>query len=239
MLLSPRAEIEVVLAPPRMAGCAHPGAPAWGPALAALERALDGGVRRGTRLNVVLSNRFVRYAVVPWHDGLHGAAEDDAYVRHVFVDTYGSAADSWDLCVSAAAAGQPRLASAIDADLLAALRSLCTGRGFVLRAVWPRLGYIFNRHRKSVGAGSGWLVLAEPECLCIALFDAGRWLSVSLARLPARWQHALPQLLERAACLADPAGTADRVYWWTAQEEGEPPAPDARFTFHRLGAEAP
>lgn len=245
MLRSWRAETEVVLAPARVAltrpgaprkvfDCAGAGVRPWSTALAALEEALDGDVR----LQVILSNRFVRYAVVPWQDGLHGAAEDAVYVRHVFAQTYGAAADGWDLCVSAAPAGKPRLASAIDADLLAALRSLCAARGIVLRAVWPQLCSTFNRYRKSMAA-SGSLVLTESDCLCIALFDGGRWLSAGVARLPAHWRRELPDLLERAACLANPAGAADQVYWWTAAEEGEPPAPHPRFRFHRLQEGAP
>jgi hypothetical protein len=245
VLRSLRDDIELVLAPAQvtLAGNAarrrvidcpdpEPGAPAWSAALSVLERALDDDAVRGARLNVILSNRFVRYAVVPWQDGVHGAAEDAAYVRLHFVETYGSAAGNWDLCASAAPAGHPRLASAIDADLLAALRGICATRDVALRAVWPQLCFTFNRYRKRVDAASGWLVLAESGCLCIALFDAARWLTVSVARLPARWQHALPELLERAACLANPAGAANQVYWWA--EEGEPPPPHACFQFHQL-----
>lgn len=248
MLRSPRVDIEAVLAPAQVAlartgaprrviDCAGPGAATWSAALAALDTALGDDVRRGARLHVVLSNRFVRYAVVPWQEGLHGAAEDAAYMRHVFTEVYGSVADRWDLCASAGSHGQPRLASAIDIDLLAALRRTCAARGLALRAVCPRLGSIFNRYRKRIAA-SGWLVMAESNCLCIALFDGGRWLSASVARLPVHWRHALPDLLERAACLANPAAAADQVYWWS-DGEGEPPAPHARFTFHRLHAEAP
>ncbi|MDB5936136.1 MAG: hypothetical protein JWQ01_3480, partial [Massilia sp.] len=217
MLRLLRDEVEVVLTPSHVALA---GAPPWSGALAALEQEFDGLAGRRITLQVILSNRFVRYAVVPWQTGLHGPAEEQAYVRHYFVQTYGSAADSWDLCVSPAPDGQPRLASAIDSDLLDALRGLCSAKRIHLAAVLPQLASTFNRHREILRAGCGWLVLAEANSVCIALFDSGRWLSVGTART-ASWQQDLPSLLEREVLLANPAGAADQVFWWSADGGGE------------------
>jgi hypothetical protein len=202
-----------------IAGCPgiEPGQPAWTGALAALAGQLHGmaGERNRLRANlrVILSNRFVRYAIVPWQAGLHGGAEDAAYVRHYFAQVFGSAADGWDVCVSAAPAGHPRLASAIDAALLAGLRDLCASARIRLKAVRAQLSTTFNCYRNSFGE-SGWFVMAEPGCLCIGLFDGGRWLSVQTVRAGAAWQQELPALLERAACLAGPACAADQVFLW-------------------------
>jgi hypothetical protein len=206
-----------------IAGCPgiEPGQPAWTGALAALAAQLHGmaggsdKLRANLRANlrVILSNSFVRYAIVPWQAGLHGGAEDAAYVRHYFAQVFGSAADGWDVCVSAAPAGHPRLASAIDAALLAGLRDLCASARIRLKAVKPQLATTFNSYRNSVGE-SGWFVMAEPGCLCIGLFDRGRWLSVQTVRAGAAWQQELPALLERAACLAGPACAADQVFLW-------------------------
>ncbi|MDB5935181.1 MAG: hypothetical protein JWQ01_2525, partial [Massilia sp.] len=96
----------------------------------------------------------------------------------------------------------------------------------------------FNRHREILRAGYGWLVLAEANSVCVALFDSGRWLSVSSART-ASWQQDLPGLLEREVLLANPAGAADQVFWWSADGGGEAPAAHERFQFHRLQGAAP
>jgi hypothetical protein len=235
-----RAELEVVLKPSQVlmartrqgwprrlparaaAECppVEPGQPAWTGALAALAAQLDGMASGGDKLRanlrVTLSNRFVRYAIVPWQAGLHGAAEEAAYVRHYFAQMFGSAADDWDVCVSDAPAGHPRLASAIDARLLAALRALCAQAGVRLKAVRPQLSATFDCYRNSLGA-SGWFVMAESGCLCIGLFERGRWLSVQTVRTGAAWQQELPVLLERAACLAGPACAAEQVFLWAPE----------------------
>jgi hypothetical protein len=202
---------------------AEPGRPAWTGALAALagqlHRMPGGRDKPRANLRVILSNRFVRYAIVPWQAGLHGAAEDAAYVRHHVAQMFGSAADGWDVCVSAAPAGHPRLASAIDAPLLAGLRELCAPAGIRLKAVWPQLSATFNCYRNRFG-GSGWFVMADPGCLCIGLFEAGRWRSIQTARTVETgtgWQQELTALLERAACLAGPACAADRVFLWAPE----------------------
>lgn len=223
-----------------MAGCPDtaPGEPAWTGVVATLRQQLDGIPVRHASLQVTLSSRFVRYALVPWQAGLRGATEDAAYVRHYFAQMYGATADGWDLCVSSAPAGQPRLASAIDLGLLAALREMCALTGLRLRAVRPQLSTTFNRYRRSLSS-SGWMVLAEPGCLCIGLFEDGRWLSIRTMRTDAGWYRQLPALLEREACLANPAGAADQVFLWAPGEAADPPSAPGRFRFHPLLAPLP
>jgi hypothetical protein len=194
----------------------EPGQPAWTGALTTLAGQLHGMPGGHANLRVILSNLFVRYAIVPWQAGLHGAAEDAAYVRHYFAQMFGSAVDGWDVCVSAAPDGHPRLASAIDALLLAGLRELCAPARIRLKAVWPQLSTTFNYYRNSLGT-SGWFVTADSGCLCIGLFEEGRWLSVQTVRTGAAWQQELPALLERAACLAGPACAADQVFLWAPE----------------------
>lgn len=253
-----RAELQVVLTPaqvlmartgpgwrrrlPERAAAAcpppEPGQPAWSGALAALAGQLHGIPGGRADLRVILSNRFVRYAIVPWQAGLQGAAEDAAYVRHYLVQMFGSAADDWDVCVGAAPDGHPRLASAVDAALLAGLRALCARPGLRLKAVWPQFSTTFDCHRKRLGA-AGWLVLAESGCLCIGLFEDGRWLSVQTIRTGADWRQELPALLERAACLANPAGGAGQVFLWAPELAAGAEVAAGRFRVQHLPAPSP
>ena len=134
------------------------------------------------RVTVVLSNHFVRYALVPWSAELAGEAEEEAYVRHHFVRVYGDRAKAWSFRASPAPAGAARLCSAIDANLLAALRSAFAKTRAKLVSVQPSLMAVFNRARAAVPARGAWLVLAEPERACVALHSGGRWQAVSNAR---------------------------------------------------------
>lgn len=134
------------------------------------------------RVSVVLSNHFVRYALVPWSAELSGDAEEEAYVRHHFVRVYGDRAKAWSFRASPAPGAAPRLASAIDANLLAALRSAFAKKRAKLVSVQPALMAVFNRARSAIPASGAWLVMAEPDRACIALHSGGRWQAVSNGR---------------------------------------------------------
>lgn len=198
---------------------AEPGQLPWSAALATLGQQLPA---RRARAQVTLSNQFVRYALIPWQAGLRGEDEQAAYARHCFSAQFGSGAEGWDIRVSGAAPGLARLASAVDTQLLAALRQVASAS-----AVRPQLMSTFNRYRRLLGAGSAWLVLAESGCLCLALFAAGEWRAVRTLNAGPGWQDALPALLEREACLAD--ADAEQVYLWTPGREPEPRAGSRRI----------
>lgn len=155
----------------------------WQGTAAALKSAAES--LRGEPLNVlvVLSNHFVRYALVPWDDALASAEEELAFVRHCFTKIHGERAKSWTLRVSEERAGAPRLASAIDAALFEAIRG-CFPKGDKARlvSVQPCLMAAFNRWRGAVPAAGAWLLLVEPERACLALLAKGRWRTVQNAK---------------------------------------------------------
>ena len=213
---------------------ASPGTPAWSGALHTLGEQLRGMPGARANLHVILSNQFARYAIVPWQTGL-SAREDAAYVRHYFSQMFGSSADGWDICVAAAPEGAPRLASAIDAAMLLALRELCALDSIRLKAVLPQLASTFDRCRRDLPA-SGWIVLAEKGCLCVGLFDDKRWLSIRTQRTAEGSLPDLPALLAREACLANPAGDAREVFLWAPDRDAGVALPDGRFHFHALPA---
>jgi len=160
------------------------GAEAWQGAVAAL-RTLQWA--RPSRVEVVLSNHFVRYAVIPWSGALSGAGEEQAYVRHYFAKIHGDRARGWAVRASPAPAGAARLASAIDPALLEALRAAFPkGARAKLASVQPLLMSRFNAWREAVPAGGAWLVIAEGERACVALHGGRAWRSVQNARGPWR-----------------------------------------------------
>ena len=147
------------------------GSEPWHGALAALAAA-----DRKRRATVILSNHFVRYAIVPWSEGLDGGAEEEAYVRHHFAKIHGERAKGWALRWSDN--GDTRLASALDPALIDALKQALPR----LVSVQPYLMAAINRCRAAIPKGGAWLALVEGERACIALHAAGRWRSVQNAR---------------------------------------------------------
>jgi hypothetical protein len=176
-------------------GCdASFGAEPWHGALAALR-----GVqwKERCRVTAVLSNHFVRYALVPWNSALADPAEEEAYVRHHFARIHGERAKSWALRWSAEAVDAPRLASAIDSGLVAALKECFPPKGKArLVSIQPYLMAAANRAQRAVPASGAWLVFAERERSCVALHAGGRWRSVQNAKGP--WLATLEREWHRA-----------------------------------------
>jgi hypothetical protein len=133
------------------------------------------------KATVILSNHFVRYALVPWSEALAGEAEEAGYVRHHFVRIHGERAKSWTFRATPAPSGAPRLCSAIDTNLLSALKESLSKKTKLV-SVQPYLMAAFNRWRGAIPAAGAWLALVEPERACIGLHAKGRWQSVHNAR---------------------------------------------------------
>jgi len=172
------------------------GAEPWHGALAAL-RAVQWKER--ARITAVLSNHFVRYALVPWNKALADPAEEEAYVRHHFARIHGERAKSWTLRWSAEAADAPRLASAVDAALVSELKNCFTGKARLV-SIQPYLMAAANRAQRAVPASGAWLVFAERERACVALHAGGRWRSVQNAKGP--WLATLEREWHRAEASA-------------------------------------
>jgi hypothetical protein len=152
------------------------GAEPWQGALAALA---SQKFESPSRVTVVLSNQLVRYAVVPWSEGLDTPEEEEAYVRHHFAKVYGERSREWELRASEGAPGAPRLASAVDRRLVEELKALFPAGGKAkLVSLQPQLMSAFNQWRGAIPAGGAWLVLAEPGRACVALHGRAGWAGV-------------------------------------------------------------
>ena len=138
----------------------------------ALKEVLAGWTR--AEATVVVSNRLVRYVVVPRTAGVSGDAEETALARHHFTRIYGERARDWDVRYSR----ETGLASAIDMELIDELR-----KALKLRSLQPYLMAAFNRLRAKVPAAGAWIVLPEAEATCVALFAKGAWAGVSVSRV--------------------------------------------------------
>lgn len=207
--------------------CAAPGtaAPRWAPALDSLREWLATRPARRAELHLVLSNRFVRYAVLPWCDGVVTRAEREAQARHLLRDTYGDAAAQWHLRVADTGHGRPALACAVDRALLESLQALTDGSRARLAAVQPLLMLAFNRFRRELGRDACLLVL-EPGALCCAVWREGRWQSVQVSQVgPQGWDEALVE--RQIAVHALPDGMP--VYLFDASGAAQPQREGAAY----------
>ncbi|WP_157991441.1 hypothetical protein [Caldimonas tepidiphila] len=197
----------------------------WQAALPLLAEALDAGGSGPARLSIVLSNHFVRYAVLPWNEAFTRPAEREALARHRFAEVYGEAASGWRISLSECHWGAGALACAVDEALAEQLVALCAERRLALLEVQPYFMQAFNRFRRRLGR-SGCFCLAEPGRVCLGVFRKGAWETLHSQRLPADAGPAgFGTLLAR---LLGATGVAPGMPVFVCGADGLPDAPDDR-----------
>jgi hypothetical protein len=148
----------------------------------------------------ILSNYFVRYALLPWNAALTTEAEWLALARHRLASVHGDATTVWALRVSKTGPNGPRIASATDQALIDALEATIAGCGAHLVSVQPYLMAAFNGVHATMG-NSFWLVIEEPGRLTLALIVDGIWRVIRNHRVNAGWRSMLPEILERESAV--------------------------------------
>ena len=167
----------------------------WRPALDALPEVLK--AHRGREAALVLADQFVRYALLPHNDAVKTPDQWLALARHRFGALHGAAAAGWDIKVTETAPLGPRLACAVDRELIEGLATTLVTNQIRLVSVQPFLVAAFNRIRQTVGNGSCWIVVEEPGRLTLALIRRGAWVAIRSRRSDERWRLVLPEILER------------------------------------------
>jgi len=126
-------------------------------------------------VRIVLSNNFMRYAVVPDDKTVHGAEEELAYARFHIARVYGEISRDWEIRLSRGRGGT-RLACAMDGALMGALhQSFSEDHRPRLTSVQPLLMAVFNHQASGIPKEGAWLIVAEAERTCVALLSGNSW----------------------------------------------------------------
>jgi hypothetical protein len=136
---------------------------------------------KGKSLQVVLSNTFVRYLVLPWRDGIYRQQDWQAIAQHAFRQQYGAIADDWRIKVRLQAYGNNVLAAAIDETLCEQLEACAKQLNFSINSITPLL-FLLSEHENA------WMLVAEPARLTLCQIKQGNWQQV-LVDVPAQNQE--------------------------------------------------
>lgn len=196
----------------------------WRPAVTALAQRLAEHVGKKPTLHIVLSGRFVRWQLLPWRPELTRAHEVSTYAALRFRETFGKVAEGWQVLHASQALGKTVPACAVDAALIAALRSTCEAAGARLAAVTPYYASVFDRWRNALGKKTVWFGLIEPDCISLGLLQAGSWMGLHTQRLDGDWREVLPGML---AQLGIGAGLTEEFPPLYLVGDGEQPLPVA------------
>jgi hypothetical protein len=166
---------------------------------------------RNQELSLVIADQFVRYVLLPWNDALKTADQWMALARHRLAAIHGAAAAGWEVKLTETAPTGPRLACAVDRELIEALAEKCVAAQVRLASVQPFLVAGFNRIRAHIGNGSCWLVVEEPGRLTLAFIQRGVWVAIRSRRADERWRLVLPEIIERESAFLALAEPCTRV----------------------------
>jgi hypothetical protein len=166
----------------------------WRAPLGVLDQLLERSQWRGASLRLVLADCWVRYALVPWAAELRSADEQASHARQVMVRLYGNAVTDWEICLSQSPPGKPRVACAMPAELLLAVRELRARRGIKLTSLQPQLLAAYDNWRHRLPASGAWFVTIGEGTLAAARLGRGAWDRIHSLRIGCDWTSDLRRL---------------------------------------------
>ena len=214
--------------------CAIDTDASWSNVVKTLEVALSALPRKPAVAQVILSNQFTRYAMIPTSQTLSNEAEEIAYAKHVFSQLYGMSAETWEIRLHQGSAGAPQLASAIDGQLLQNLRAVFTAANIKLKSVQPQLMAAYNNCCVPIQKQDVWFVMAEQESLCLGLVQQGQWRSVRTFKVTSDWLEKLPDLLDREIYLSGVDALSDEIYLWAPEHWKTALPKSVKWKIHKL-----
>lgn len=180
----------------------EPGEVPWRQAIAALAQWLQGNEVGRARATVILSNHFVRYALMPFSPEVTNLVEEHELAQAVVGNIYGDVAQKWKLVISDGGYNEARLIAAMDIELLEAITHVFAQASVRLVAVKPYLTSVFNACRKQIPGSGGMIAVAEPGQLLAVVAKENKLLSVRRVALSGDLVEQLPKLLQREVMLS-------------------------------------
>jgi hypothetical protein len=150
-------------------------------------------------VHVIVSDHFLRYALVPWNENLVDEAERLAFARLALQETFGSISADWSLALDQQPAGQGSFVCAMDRELLQALRDTVGRRRMRLKSVRAALADRVNRHRRELKEQVFCLASLEPARVTLAFHGEDGWIAVRARRTNGGLEDSLGSVLRQEA----------------------------------------
>lgn len=164
-----------------------------------LDAVLSEPAWQSPRVEVVLSQHFVRHVLTPPPGKALRRNEEAALVAASLREIYGDEANQWNVQVHSQPPQFGLVGAAVDASFMQQLDALLARHGFRDVAIRPLASFAAHCLPKKF---QGWWVLAEPGWLSLFGGAHGVWQHLTGLPVDAGWVATLPELIEREAAWA-------------------------------------
>jgi hypothetical protein len=213
-----------------------PHAEPWRPAINSLAEFIARQTGPKIALSVTLSGQFTRWQLLPWTPELSQGDELASYARLRFGQTFGPVAETWQILRVAQPPGKTVPVCAVDAELVAVLRNMCSSADIRLVEVRPYFSAAFDRWRGDLKATSVWFGAVEPDCISLGLLEGGSWSGLRVQRIDDDWRNVLPGMMAQVGMATGQGGESPRLYLAGVVESQ---ASSANLPFVRLSPSTP
>jgi hypothetical protein len=172
----------------------------WQASIAALRHWLEQGNCVAGNVDVILSDHFARYALVPWSGNIQNPAELATFARIQFESLYGAPTENWDILVDMSEYGAVGIGCALSRELVPALSQLFSQYRLRLASVRPYFVHVFNRSRMAI-TGDAIVAVAEPGQCTLGCCKDGAWHSIRTIRIDSNVESELDILIGREMLL--------------------------------------
>ncbi|MHB1248224.1 MAG: hypothetical protein ACYCZL_02255 [Polaromonas sp.] len=163
-----------------------------------LDDALADPAWRNRRVEVVLSQHFVRHVLTPAPCRVLSRPEERALVIASLREIYSDEIDQWKVQVFSQPPQYGLVGSAVDATFIQQLDALLARHGFREVTIRPLASVAARRLPNNF---TGWWALVEPGWLSLFGLTNGAWQHLAGLPIDADWADALPDLIKHEAGL--------------------------------------
>jgi len=180
------------------------------PAHRALAECLTSPPWRGCDVDLVLSNRWVCYALSEAPGALLRPSEEQALAQAQICAVYGGQAQDWRISVQSQPPDAGVFAAAVSSRRIQDVQSVLEQAGVARYTLRPLLSVAVRTLRKSLH--TGWWVVVEPGWWCLLKAERGTWRHISCQPCDEDWAEHLATHLERTQRLVGNS-PASAVVW--------------------------
>lgn len=191
------------------------GEPNWQAPLAALRQWLELGKHARAAVNIIISDCFVRYALIPWSEEVQKPVEMAALSNIHFEELFGTSAKDWEIQTDFDNYGKAGIGCAVDKAFIASLKGLLAIHKVQITSLQPYFMRAFNLWRSQIKHDALFAIVESGQCV-LASFKKDAWHSVRIVRLGENPEAALAVLSEREILLQG-LGNETAIYLHTLQ----------------------